>query len=201
MDGGGNRADAARDRRRVDPERCSRLDGAVAGGRGRRRRRLDHSHVRSRMSDFFGPPPPPPPEPPDHRSPEWSGPPENELAVVAPVQIELIRSDRLSLAIRALIVYSTGSMLMLALRRRKRPPLRAFGSPPFHASQPDSLRFGVRFADGSKATAGRPMRPGDTISPPALILRGTRNGGRSSETEMWMWPLPPPGLLEFVCEW
>ncbi|MFL6034235.1 MAG: hypothetical protein ACJ74I_04115 [Gaiellaceae bacterium] len=153
------------------------------------------------MSDFFGPPPPPPPEPPDHRSPEWSGPPENELAVVVPVQIELIRSDRLSLAIRALIVYSTGSMLMLALRRRKRPPLRAFGSPPFHASQPDSLRFGVRFADGSKATAGRPMRPGDTISPPALILRGTRNGGRSSETEMWMWPLPPPGLLEFVCEW
>ena len=46
------------------------------------------------------------------------------------------------------------------------------------------------------------MRPGDTLSPPELILRGTSGfGGRSSETTMWMWPLPPPGLLEFVCEW
>src|SRR6187397_3685068 len=154
------------------------------------------------MSDFFGPPPPPPPEPPDHRGPEWSVPPENELGVVVPLQLELIRTDDLSLALRALTVYSTGSVLILGLRRRKRSPLRAPGLLPFHAfAEPGSLRFGVQFADGSKATAGRPMRPGESISPPLLILRGTSNGGRSAETQMWMWPLPPPGLLAFVCEW
>ena len=154
------------------------------------------------MTEFFGPPPPPPPEPPDHRSPEWSGPPENELGVVVPVRLQLIRTDAVSLAIAALTVYSTGSMVTLALRRRERLPMRD-GPPPFHAfSQPDSLRFGVQFADGSKATAGRHLRPGETISPPALMLRGTMGtGSHSSETTMWMWPLPPPGPLELVCEW
>jgi hypothetical protein len=100
-------------------------------------------------------------------------------------------------------VYSTGSMLTLVMRRRKRLPVRTDSAPPFHGfSQPDSLRFGVQFADGSKATAGRPRRPGDTLSPPELILRGsTGMGGRSMDTTMWMWPLPPPGPLEYVCEW
>jgi hypothetical protein len=155
------------------------------------------------VSDFFGPPPPPPPEPPEHRSAEWTGPPENELGVVVPVQIELIRTDALSLAVPALSVYSTGSMLTLTLRRRTRRPMREQSAPPFHRFlQPDALRFGVQFADGSKATAAPPMRPGETLTPPQLILRGTSGaGGRSSETTMWMWPLPPPGPVELVCEW
>lgn len=30
---------------------------------------------------------------------------------------------------------------------------------------------------------------------------GERGGPRSSFWRWWAWPLPPPGPLEFVCEW
>ena len=35
-----------------------------------------------------------------------------------------------------------------------------------------------------------------------LIPRGGGGGGRhTSQVGYWVWPLPPPGPLAFVCEW
>jgi hypothetical protein len=66
----------------------------------------------------------------------------------------------------------------------------------------DMLRFGVAFSDGARATNVRYQTPAD--GPPAApYLRGM--GGRGSTTAwsqgFWVWPLPSPGPLTFVCEW
>lgn len=66
----------------------------------------------------------------------------------------------------------------------------------------DMLRFGIEFSDGARATNVRYPTPAD--GPPAPpYLRGM--GGRGSTTSwsqsFWVWPLPPPGPLTFVCEW
>lgn len=34
-----------------------------------------------------------------------------------------------------------------------------------------------------------------------LVPAGGHGGGRHSRQELWIWPLPPPGPVAFVCEW
>ncbi len=69
---------------------------------------------------------------------------------------------------------------------------------------PDRLLVGFGFADGTKATTasegpGWAQRSGER-SPVLLQRRGDSGEGRWRQT-YWLWPLPPPGQLEFVCEW
>lgn len=66
------------------------------------------------------------------------------------------------------------------------------------------LRFGLQFADGSKVTnLGPPMiGPTDRAQTgPMLMHMGGSGGGEVVEQMYWVWPLPPPGPLAFVCEW
>jgi hypothetical protein len=67
------------------------------------------------------------------------------------------------------------------------------------------LRFGVGFADGRKATnleRHRDFEGGPTPDPPALRLRRWEGYDLlSQEVDAWVWGLPPPGPLAFVCEW
>lgn len=66
------------------------------------------------------------------------------------------------------------------------------------------LRFGLQFADGSKVTnLGPPMiGPTDRAQKgPMLMHMGGSGGGEVVEQMYWVWPLPPPGPLAFVCEW
>jgi hypothetical protein len=64
------------------------------------------------------------------------------------------------------------------------------------------LRFGVAFSDGRKATnvGGPGPREGEPESP-TLWGRGGGGGGSQWRQDFWLWPLPPPGPLGFVCEW
>jgi hypothetical protein len=84
---------------------------------------------------------------------------------------------------------------------------------------PEVLRFGVQFADGRKATSSPlPVPPrdgsmnrlsvdsasGQGKSPstaPSLWRRGGGGTGNRYDQRYWLWPLPPPGPLAFVCEW
>jgi hypothetical protein len=34
-----------------------------------------------------------------------------------------------------------------------------------------------------------------------LHQRGGGGGGASWSQRLWLWPLPPPGTIELVCEW
>ncbi len=67
---------------------------------------------------------------------------------------------------------------------------------------PELLRVGVQFADGRKATSiSGPPYPGDAPSAPVMWALGGGGGGGIWRQGYWVWPLPPAGELEFVCEW
>jgi hypothetical protein len=125
--------------------------------------------------------------------------------VVVPLQVELARTEGIALTVSAVVTHTTGFVLALTLRQRVRPNLR-LNRPTalsFHTQQADDLRFGLHFSDGAKATTTKRPRPGETREPsaPLLMLRGARGGGHTTDAELWVWPLPPPGLLAFACEW
>jgi hypothetical protein len=76
------------------------------------------------------------------------------------------------------------------------------GRPP-GSSYEEMLRFGVEFSDGRKATnvGGRHPLSDDEPTEPVLQGQGGGGGGLRWRQDFWMWPLPPPGPLSFVCEW
>ncbi|WP_157248038.1 hypothetical protein [Nonomuraea typhae] len=79
---------------------------------------------------------------------------------------------------------------------------------------PDTLlRYGVRFADGAKATTvgqklDRLRLQQDPPPPPRLTLLigafSMRSGGDDDTVttqRLWLWPLPPPEVFELAVEW
>ncbi len=70
---------------------------------------------------------------------------------------------------------------------------------------PDELfRFGIEFSDGRKATTldwERLRPPGEPPRGPVLTMLGGGGDDRRWDQRYWVWPLPPPGPLAFVCEW
>jgi hypothetical protein len=67
---------------------------------------------------------------------------------------------------------------------------------------PELLRFGVQFSDGSKATnTGGFHHDQNPPGGPVMHVGGGGGGGGSWRQTQWVWPLPPPGTLEIVCEW
>jgi hypothetical protein len=66
----------------------------------------------------------------------------------------------------------------------------------------DALRFGVQYADGSKAELGGPLEAREE-QPEGPVIHG--NGGHGGDGEwqqrLWFWPLPPAGRIAFALEW
>jgi hypothetical protein len=163
---------------------------------------------------FFEPPPPPPepPEPASVRRP-WFGPPDNIRGGVVALELTVGRSDKAAITVAAATVYPDGFEFGLAIRIRD-----AAGDQPldplfFHHRHrrsgqaieglpPELARFGIEFSDGRKATNLQLLPLGEE-SPegPVLIPGGGGGGGSRWEQSCWVWPLPPPGALAFVCEW
>lgn len=83
---------------------------------------------------------------------------------------------------------------------------RLVGEQPPPLAPGELLRFGVRYADGRVAinTDARPL-PSPEVEPghPILWTVQAAGGGpmRRLDLTYWIWPLPPPGPLTFVCEW
>ncbi len=137
-----------------------------------------------------------------------------------PLRLILGRTDRVVVALEAVTAYTTGIEMTLSVRARQQSgsafvddPLEfPFGHPmrPHQPGEipPDVLRFGVQFSDGRKATtvgSALPwVHPGDLDEEPAgpvLTPSGGGGGGAVWDSELWLWPLPPPGPLAFVVEW
>lgn len=156
---------------------------------------------------FFADLPEPPrdatPSPFALRRPEWTGPPENVLPGVLGTGVVLVNTGALAVAVPVLAVWPTGALVTLELRRREYAdggdldPFTWRHGPP----QADGLRFGVGFSDGRKALGEWPGRPAGPPERPVLLPRGGHGGGLSYEQELWLWPLPPDGPVELVCEW
>lgn len=137
----------------------------------------------------------------------------------APVEATLLiaKTEGVGVGVTNLLAFPTGLKLrVIAFARRSGGPELRFedvgGWGPQRARRiredqalPDEmLRFGIQFADGGKATAVRddgpifgPGRPDG----PVLMTRGGGGDGRTWHEDYWLWPLPPPGPLAFVCEW
>lgn len=168
--------------------------------------------VGARVSQFFEPPPleePARPEPP----PAWRHAPSGTLPGVVTLQLVLARTDRAAVCVTQVGAYPTGFEVELVTMTcgepgsldpfifgvwSRRAGRRTAGPPP------EKLRFGIGFADGTKATnTSLPEGPQGQEPPPGPVLspRGGSGSGGNSRQSIWVWPLPPPGRLAFVCEW
>jgi len=172
-------------------------------------------YSRDALSEFFEPPIPEDPPRQRHRTPPWSGAPSGTLPGVVPLELVLARTGAVAVCLTRVSAYPSGfecdlvtmsdgdtelDPLLYGLRQRRHGGLGLDGEIP-----PEMLRFGIEFADGTKATntASLAMRPPSRAQPdpPAMQVRGGGGGGSTWHQRLWVWPLPPPGPLEFVCEW
>jgi hypothetical protein len=163
---------------------------------------------------FFEPPAPQPRDEVEPVSHPWAGPPNNVLGITLPVDVVLASSAKAVVTLGSVLAYPEGfefSYLILVrdaevgerlpemhhYRRRRADP---------ETELPDDLfRFGLEFADGSRVTTLERHRafeqPPGEIKGPVLMPRG---GGGSLDRwygAYWVWPLPPEGMVAFVCEW
>jgi len=132
------------------------------------------------------------------------------------LELLLARTDRIAVCVTRVAAYPAGfevdlvtmsggedddldPMLFGGHLRRRRPAQTGDGTPP------DMLRFGVEFSDGRKATntARAAFDFGFDTEPKGPVMHpgGGGGGGGSWRQSLWVWPLPPPGRLTFVCEW
>lgn len=170
------------------------------------------------MSEFFEPPPPSPEpdEPARYRTPPWVSAPRGTLPGVVALELVLARTDQAAVCVSRISSYPSGfelQLLVIADPSSELDPM-LFGAPHHFYRQAreaqaaipdDMLRFGVQFADGSKATntaGGGPLWGLDEKpSAPVMSTGGGSGGDDSWHQDVWIWPLPSPGPLTFVCQW
>jgi hypothetical protein len=125
-------------------------------------------------------------------------PPEAEFPRIAvPNALLIAQTDAVAVAVEAIWAFKEGfEFRVKAIFRDRGPALE---------DEPDeqAMHFGLQFADGRKvANTGRAPEPAGSIAA-QLLLRPINFGGGiyRRNRSYWVWPLPPPGPLTFVCEW
>lgn len=162
------------------------------------------------MNDFFElPPKPAVPEPQRYRAPPWFSAPSGTLPGLVPFERILAQTDKVAICVTRIAAYPTGfefDVLTMSAADQDIDPMM------FHhhhlrrgASDeipPEMLRFGVQFADGTKATnTGGFHHDRQPPDGPVMHSGGGGGGGGSYRQTHWVWPLPPPGPVVLVCEW
>jgi hypothetical protein len=132
-----------------------------------------------------------------------------------PVELVLARTPQRAIGLTGIRAYPTGFGCTLHLRLREVIPgeqsnfgaFNMFDEPVDPAGEFTDyyLRVGVGFADGRKATNldhRRDLDEGPAPDPPTLRLVRWEGYDRLAwEVDMWVWGLPPPEPLTFVCQW
>ena len=152
---------------------------------------------------FFGKSPDPEPAPRRVHHP-WN-PPEAELPGIVPIDtLHFDRSEQAAIAIIGISAYARGFEFFLA--RRIRPGTPGLDQDPTpdmvrrRRGEPEGFPVSVQFSDGRTAISGRPRGDSEPTGP----LLQSRGGGGTSHSQLlrwWVWPLPPAGPLEFICQW
>jgi hypothetical protein len=164
------------------------------------------------MTDFFEPPPRIDREPePSH---DWEGPPDGAVPVTVPIEKVVAKTAETAIYLASVSAYPTGFEFdVFVVTSDRDSPLDPFGFDyrmlAEHTGEipAGQLRIGFLFADGSKATnTGKSFdwAEGSEESPDPPYMSGYGEGGGSDHNwhgSFWVWPLPPPGKLEFLCEW
>lgn len=139
-----------------------------------------------------------------HRHPQ-SGPPQDEVGVLALSSFLLARTGEVVVAVRGITAYSDGlhlAVVVLFADEQKSEDL-AYSLNDYSRS-PGRFRFGCVYADGRSATSGTRDAPTvESVSGdgPALILLRSLASGLLWNAEYWLHPLPPPGPLVLGCRW
>ena len=154
---------------------------------------------------FFDQLPASEPEPPRRHHP-WEPPEADFPGIVAIDTMPLARSDRVAVAVTGMSAHPNGFEIFLTARMRANGGHEGPG-PGGPGAARRSFRFGLQFADGSKAISQHAGRRGPDAVPdtepdgPALWLFMAGGGPRTQLSRWWAWPLPPAGQVDFVCEW
>jgi hypothetical protein len=139
-----------------------------------------------------------------HRAPQ-SGPPQDEVGVLALSSFLLARTAEVVTAVRGITSYSDGlhlTVVVLFADEQKSEDL-AYSMNDFGRS-PGRFRFGCVYADGHAATSGTrdsPVVEAATAGGPVLLLLRSVSSGLTWTGEYWLYPLPPQGPLVLGCRW
>jgi hypothetical protein len=114
------------------------------------------------------------------------------------------RSEQAAIAITGISAYTNG--FEFALTRLIRPGAPGWDGGIMPAAPRDwravdrAAQISLQLSDGRKVIGDRPHSDSE---PPGPILRPGGGGGTSHYQLVWWWawPLPPPGTLEFICQW
>jgi len=137
-----------------------------------------------------------------HRHPQ-SGPPEDEVGMLALSTFLLARTPEVVVAVRGITAYSDGLHLAVVVifADHARTEDLAYSLQEYSRS-PGRFRFGVAFSDGRTATSGQRDAPDvEQQSGVQLKLLGSGVQGLMWNGEYWLWPLPSPGPLVVGCRW
>jgi hypothetical protein len=152
----------------------------------------------------------PEPEEPEPQRTPWRGTSDDTTGVVVSLVRVLARTDDVAIIVSGFVAYPAGFDFTLItisrlawVRHGMQPHPMGFGLAERMFPSPEFFRFGLRFADGTKATnVGFGLgghSPGSGVRD--LRTRGSGGGGRKYSSRYWCEPLPPPGSLGLVCEW
>lgn len=166
------------------------------------------------MNVSFFPGASPSPEPERPVTPPWFQPPVDEYPTRLLIREFLAQTDGSSLSLSHVDVYSTGVRIKVdwELRRADEPDADWHMSVGFHGRAWDAetvLRFGLALADGTVVTTIDRYRLHENFGQRpegwSLMDHASGSGGDdlrySGASRLWLWPLPPPGPIEFVAEW
>jgi hypothetical protein len=162
---------------------------------------------------LFGKSPEPEPVPARLRVHHPWNPPEAELPAIVPIDtLRFEQSEQAAVAITGLLAYSRG--FEFAVTRLIRPGVPGMDEEARLPKDTPAARralagrlmdqqyfqISLQLSDGRTVVSER--RRGDT-EPPGPILQQRGGGGTShfQQLRWWSWPLPPAGLLEFICRW
>ncbi len=148
------------------------------------------------------------------RAPEWAGPPKQVLPATVPVERVVAASTEAAIYLACLSAFPTGfEFEVFAVARDEESELDPFSFDHQYEAErsgeipSEQLRLGCLFADGSKVT-----NTGDDFdwegefksAPETPVMSGAGRGRGENgrwQSSFWVWPLPPAGGLEFICEW
>ncbi len=156
--------------------------------------------------------------------PVWAGPPWHQCPGVTALSLEIGRSASTALTLEGARAYQEGVIMRLVIRVRETGPEartrlfahlnEAHGRGQVDARlDPQGLRWGVELSDGRRVTTldespGAAGVPDGEDSSSWLPEQPVREGlarpiawGDMWSREIWLWPLPPPGLLRVTCAW
>ena len=162
--------------------------------------------------DFFERAPRPPDLPPS-QAVMVPGRPVNMMGTPVAIDLLLSRSATAAVRVQHLTAFPTGLEFEVVAHFRPTADtwdpmhglagLRGKPGDEYGELSDEHLRFGVEFADGRKATnVGPPMWSVAVGTEGPMLHPGAGGAGESmAHTTYWLWPLPPPGPLAFVCEW